>query len=136
MFEAPIITGYKLMDINASSLGKVGTPNVKTEMNSGGFLYRMVVYPIPAINFIALHIDAPRDGTDRQIWIKRARANGTFSDNFNFGTLNMNANGNVFDTTITENHLSIMGTRFPKGYYRMYVSVSGHALYENIVINN
>ena len=70
MFEAPVITGYKLMDINASSLGKVGNPNVKTEMNSGGVLYRMVVYPIPAINFIALHIDTPKDGTDRQIWIK------------------------------------------------------------------
>lgn len=136
LFEAPIITGYKLIDIYGLPMGVVGSPNVKAEVTSGGILYRMSVYPIPAINFIALYIDAPKDGTVRQIWVKRAQTNGTFSDDFNFGILNMNASGNMFDTTITENQLSITGTRFPKGYYRMYVSVSGHTLYENIVINN
>jgi hypothetical protein len=94
----------------------------------------MVVYPNPSINFIGLNIDAPKDGSNRQIWIKSAQTSGTFSDNFNFGTLGMNANGNVFDTSITENELNILGSRLPKGYYRFYVSVAGQMLYENIVI--
>jgi hypothetical protein len=135
MFEVPIITGYKLLDLNGSPMGVVGNPNIKTELSSNGVFYRMVVYPIPSINFIGLNIDAPKDGSNRQIWIKKAQGSGTFSDNFNFGTLSMNANGNVFDTSITENELSILVSRFPKGYYRLYISIAGHRLYENIVIN-
>jgi hypothetical protein len=46
----------------------------------------------------------------------------------------MNANKNVYDTTIRLNQLTIDMSQYPEGYYRLYVSVAGYTLYENIVV--
>jgi hypothetical protein len=134
LFETPIVLGYKLIDINASPLGVVGQPNVKTEISNSGIRYKIVVYPIPAYNFIELIIDAPKDGNQRKIWVKPARISGSFPDNYYFGTLNMNASASVYQVTTTENRISIDVAQFPKGYYRLYLMVADQILYENIVI--
>ena len=136
IFDAPVITGYKLIDNNGSARGLVGKPNVKTGISVDGIDYQLGVYPIPTIGFLGVAIKAPNDGQKRQIWIKRAVLIDIVPDVYHFNTINMKANASVFDTTITENKLFIDKVNIPNGYYRLYVSVSGQILYENIVITN
>jgi hypothetical protein len=67
LLEAPIITGYKLIDIYGMPMGLVGMPNIKTEIKDEGTYYKLSVFPIPAQYRVTLVIDAPNDGIERQI---------------------------------------------------------------------
>ncbi|MBL7712502.1 MAG: hypothetical protein JNL13_08570 [Chitinophagaceae bacterium] len=131
---APVITGYKLIDINGQAAGMVGTPNGKEEANKGSDTYRLRIFPIPALNFVGVRLSFPREGLEKKVWIKQGRLEDKALDQYKLGMYNPEAGTTIFQATTTEDFLNIDASAFPGGYYRLYVSSGDIELYENIVI--
>lgn len=132
--KAPVITGYKLIDINGQAAGMVGTPNGKGEANKDSDTYRLRIFPIPALNFIGVSLKFPRAGLEKRVWIEQGRLEDKALDQYGLGMYNPEGGTTIFQLKTTEDDLNIDASSFPRGYYRLYVSSEDIELYENIVL--
>lgn len=134
LLEAPVITGYKLIDINGQAAGAVGRPNGKAEASKDSETYRLRIFPIPALNFVGVSLQFPKEGLEKKVWIKQGRLEDKALDQYKLGMYNPEAGTTIFQRTTTEDFLNIDASSFSPGYYRLYVSSDDLELYENIVI--
>src|SRR5688572_8998587 len=80
--DAPVITGYKLIDINGMAAGVVGTPNGKNVDQKGPDTYQLKVFPIPAANTVGISLKFPSPGLEKKVWIKQGRLENKTLDHY------------------------------------------------------
>ena len=136
-FDAPIVTGYYMRDINGWPMATIGVPNVKlgNTSNSLGSEYFMEAYPNPCINFCSIAINTPVGGETKKIWMTRANVIGELANSSQFLNINtINIGGSpLYQLEFTGNHLSLDLSKFDDGYYRIYLKINEITLYDNLV---
>jgi hypothetical protein len=139
--EVPVIHGYYARSEAGYSMGIYGysTPNVKLGNQSNDFMqseYAFITFPNPAHNIYQVMINTPGQEEIKKIWLVQAVMRDPFqipavaSD----GNSNMIVNSPLVQITTRQNHALLDVTNLPEGYYRIYVKVNNHLLYDNLVI--
>lgn len=135
--NAPEITGMYLYDYYGMQTGVWGTPNVRKHDGHPDINVRqsLVIFPNPNYGSLAVFVNADLKLT-KKIWLVPA----TFSDDPVISAIEIDPNfilsggfpiGNwQFDS----NSLQLNLSAYPRGYYRIYCSVNGALLYENILL--
>lgn len=138
-FEPPTITGFILKNELGESIKRIGVPNVKlgNESNDWTSPYYFTQYPNPSIDIIFIHFRTPADGELKKIWITQANVDNQFGGGF-IGINNANnmvvGGSPLFQAETTSNSMHINLSWLPEGYYRIYIKVSEHLLYDNLII--
>ncbi len=141
-FEVPVIHGYFVRAENSLTVGYLGyaTPNVN--LGDGATLetsnYYLLMFPNPIHNFLTVEIKSPDKTEVKKLWITHAVLkpplySGTvLTDNWN----NFVAGGSpVLQKKFTQNTVFLDLTDLPDGYYRLYIKVNDHLLYDNLVVD-
>jgi len=138
-FKPPTITGFNWKDVSGSNHGPIGIPNIKlgNESNELSSPYYFSFYPNPGFSRINVYVRTPRNAEIKKIWITQAIwANEAPQELIGLNNAyNMTVGGSpLFHAEFIENAVSIDLSRFADGYYRIYLQVNGHLLYDNLVI--
>ncbi len=132
--DIPIITGYRMFDVNGLSIGAIGTPPTKYSMQIDTEKYMLQVFPIPTVDYLGISLKFPNLANEGyKLWIKKGQPDGIFKDNFGIDFYKVNSSVHVLDTVIKSELSYVNVSRFEKGYYRLYLQVADSVLYENIV---
>ncbi|MCK9447404.1 MAG: hypothetical protein M0Q41_00350 [Bacteroidales bacterium] len=138
-FTTPSIKGYYQRDFHGLSMGIVGNPNVRLGNGTDytNSTYYFVTYPNPSSdNVLFIYVKAPTDHEKKLVWITPAYWDNQGS-NYIINKDNYIIIGGhpYIQAEFTSDHLMIDVSLVPQGYYRIYLKVNDHLLYDNIVIN-
>lgn len=138
-FESPTITGFILKDEVGEIFKRIGVPNIKlgSESNEWTSPYYFSIYPNPSIERIHVYIKTPAEEELKKVWITQANVDNQVAGDFiginNAYNINIGGSPLVHAET-TSNSVSINLSTLPEGYYRIYIKVSEHLLYDNLII--
>lgn len=139
-FETPIITGYEERDSNGSLIWQWGIPNIKTSISLSPEekQYIFAIFPNPCKNTCQIYVKSLSLNSIKKLWIVKAIADSeSFTSPIALGMNNFEIGGSpVFQLEFTQEHLSVDINNLDEGFYRIYVKVDNHILYDNIVILN
>ena len=139
-FETPTITGVNLRGFDGSDYGTIGVPNIKqgNESNDYHSAYYFTFYPNPSAERIFVYIKTPTEGELKKLWIVQANWDNQVSGDWmglnNATNITVGGSPLVHDE-FTPGGIAIELSHFAEGYYRIYLEVNGHLLYDNLIIN-
>lgn len=150
MINMPIITGYNLRDLEGVYIGAIGNPNINTcciiDGNKSNDMDSLspntinttclIAYPNPCKETLMLRIQSPSEQLDKKIWITKATLNYQIVSSTNDLNMTfMSVGGSSLLQYETTNDAIMMNiSSFDDGYYRIYVKIADHVLYDNLVI--
>jgi hypothetical protein len=133
--KIPVINGYRKFDIKGEPWGIEGTPDdhVK-ETDSTGAVYQVFYLPNPCLDRVTFRLFDPYDQqAAKHIRLIRAKANGKIRDPHPLYTNDPYWNKTALDTVVSGELMQLDMTRFPYGYYRLEVTMSGRQFYAAIL---
>lgn len=139
-FEPPTITGVNFRGFDGSDYGSIGVPNIKQGNESNDFMsdYYFTFYPNPSAERIFVYIKTPAKEEIKKLWIVQANWDDQVPEDWiglNLAT-NMTVGGSpLYQAEFTSGGIAIDLSYFPQGYYRIYLKVNEHLLYDNLIIN-
>lgn len=138
-FEPPTITGVNLRGFDGSVYGTIGVPNIKqgNESNGSQSAFHFTFYPNPSAERIFVYVKTPANDELKKLWIVQANwANQVPEDWIGLNNANnMTVGGSpLFQSEFTTNTIGINLSHFADGYYRIYLKVNEHLLYDNLVV--
>ncbi|MFN2396142.1 MAG: hypothetical protein ABR597_10690 [Bacteroidales bacterium] len=138
----PVINGYYARNEAGEPMGIMGNmnPNVNLGTNTDHMNsdYFITFFPNPAINYASVYMKSPDPDETKKIWIVPAVFDPEFEpsdDEMNEQNIQNINEISVFQTETTGNTFFIDLTELQSDYYRIYVEVGDHLLYDNIVID-
>jgi hypothetical protein len=141
-FEIPVIHGYFARDVIGNNMGVYGygKPNVNLgdKSNYHDSDYFVTMFPNPMHNFLSVMAKSPDENEVKKLWITQAILRPPFGTGIvsTDGWNNFVAGGSpLLQMEFTENNVHLNLTDLPNGYYRVYIKVNGHLLYDNLVID-
>lgn len=138
-FATPTITGVNLRGFEGSLYGTMGVPNVKlgNESNDSNSDYYFTFYPNPSAERIFIYIETPDNEELKKLWIVQANWDNQIPQDW-IGLNNANnmtvGGSPLFQAEFTANSFGINLSQFTEGFYRIYLKVNEHLLYDNLVI--
>ncbi|MBI9037989.1 MAG: hypothetical protein JEY97_07645 [Bacteroidales bacterium] len=138
-YEIPKIEGYYVRLPDGSSIGQVGTPNIKQGNGSNYFNseYFFVFYPNPTNRTCCVHVKSPSIQETKKLWITQARyVNQLPNSSVDLGMINLDVGGApLIQKVFNSDHIAIDLRSLAQGYYRIYLKVGEHIYYDNLVID-
>lgn len=138
-FDAPKLTGFILKTDFGEIYKTIGVPNIKwgNESNDRNSPYYFSIYPNPCFDLLFVHFKTPAEGELKKIWIVQANVENQVAGAF-IGINNANnivvGGSPLFQAETTSNSIHLNLTLLPEGYYRIYIKVGEHLLYDNLII--
>ncbi len=140
-FEVPVINGFAMRDEAGNFIGHQGyyKPNIKLGNQGNDFMqseYSFITFPNPAFNRFHLMFRTAENYEEKQVWLVRA----VMHDPLGIPDIRIDDNVNLVVNTplikfTTDLNDAVLDVRnLPEGFYRIYVKINDHLLYDNLVI--